>query len=74
MGQRLKGDNHVAKENLSMLLFMERYEMNLHEYVVSRRKKNQPFSREEVNTFLGQMLKVLEQMQMHGMAHRDIKP
>ena len=48
--------------------------MNLHEYVVSRRKKNQPFSREEVNTFLGQMLNVLELMQMHGMAHRDIKP
>ena len=43
--ERLKGESS-SKENVTMLLFMEKYEMNLHQYVVSRRQKNQPFNRE----------------------------
>ncbi len=37
--------------------------MNLQEYVVYRRKKNQPFNREEVSNFLTQMESVLERLQ-----------
>lgn len=38
---------------------MERYEINLYDYVLLRRKKNQPFTNEEINSFIIQMITLL---------------
>ena len=48
--------------------------MNLYEYVHFRRKRNKNFHREEINSFLQQMLEVLADMQKNNLAHRDVKP
>jgi serine/threonine protein kinase len=53
---------------------MERYESNLYDYVLLRRKKNLPFSNEEINSFIIQMITLLEALQRDNLAHRDIKP
>jgi hypothetical protein len=47
---RLKAEDgrerEEGKETVSLLLFMLRYEMNLQEYVLARRRKMQPFNKE----------------------------
>lgn len=75
---RLKAEDgrerEEGKETVSLLLFMLRYEMNLQEYVLARRRKMQPFNKEEIKSFIGKMLALLERLQQEGLAHRDIKP
>jgi serine/threonine protein kinase len=53
---------------------MQRYEMNLHEYVALRRKNIQLFTVQEIKAFVHQMLNIFERLQREGVAHRDIKP
>ena len=53
---------------------MERAEMNLLEYVATRRRSIQMFTVQEIRSFVNQMLSVLEKLQREGISHRDIKP
>jgi serine/threonine protein kinase len=76
--QRLKVEDvrekEERKETKSILLFMQKYEMNLLEYVSLRRRNIQMFTVQEIRTFVNQMLSVLERLQKEGIAHRDVKP
>ena len=42
-----------------MMLFMEKYENNLHGYVLARKKQLKPFLQKEVSSFIQQMLSLL---------------
>lgn len=53
---------------------MQKYEMNLFEYVSLRRRNIQMFTVQEIKYFVNQILSVLERLQKEGIAHRDVKP
>jgi serine/threonine protein kinase len=53
---------------------MDKYEMNLMEFVEMRRKSGKQFTCEEVKDFILQILHTLSYLQIKGISLRDIKP
>ena len=72
--RRLKRNSRDEKEYRFMMLFMEKYEGNLHSHVLARKRQLRPFSHKEVAGFIQQMLGLLEMLQQEGLSHRDVKP
>jgi serine/threonine protein kinase len=74
----LRIKNHENKdkrrEYTSLLLFMEKYDMNLHALLKMRRKNVDIFQEEDIKAFISQMLELLCILEKAGIAHRDIKP
>lgn len=60
--------------NVYMLVWMQRYEWNLVEYLEHRRRELSPFTVDELKSFMFQMLTTLRILQKKGICHRDIKP